>query len=200
MDVYEAVTRRRSIRRFKNIPVDGGILDKCINAARLAPAGKNRQVCEYIIVDDERLLPRVLNSIKALGGQLRPKEGWPPEHNPKAYIITLINKTLEAELGAERRTTNYDAGMATENIILAAFNYGVGSCPLLSFEEDKLRQALNIPSKYDIAIVVSLGFPDESPVAETVTGSIDYLVCRQGVRHVPKRKLEDITHRNKFPQ
>ena len=199
MDVYEAVTTRRSIRRFKNIPVAGGILDKCVNAARLAPGSKNRQLCEYIIVDTEPLLHQVFNTIKGWGGQSRPEEGWPMAHNPRAYIITIINKTLEAEFGAERRSTNYDAGLATENLILVAFNYGVGSCPLTSFEEDKLRKTLNIPDKYDIAMVVALGYPDESSVAETSTGSIEHHVDRQGVRHVPKRKLEDIKHRNKFP-
>ena len=198
MDVYEAITRRRSIRRFKNIPVAGGILDRCVNAARLAPNSKNRQLCEYIIVDSEPLRSQVFNSIKGLGGQARPKEGWPPEQNPKAYIITLINKTLEAELEAERKSINYDAGLATENMILVAFNYGVGSCPLTSFEEDKLRQVLNMPSKYDIAIVVALGYPEESSVEETSTGSIDYWKDKQGMRHVPKRKPEDIKHRNKF--
>ena len=101
MDVYEAVTKRRSIRWFKNIPVTYGILERCVNAARLAPNSKNRQLCEYIIVDDERLLPQVFNSIKGWGGQSRPEQGWPPWPRPRAFIITLINTTVDADYGAE---------------------------------------------------------------------------------------------------
>ncbi len=198
MDVYEAVIKRRSIRQFKNIPVAYGILEKCVDAARLAPSAMNRQVCEYIIVDDEQLLPQVFNSIKGWGGQSRPEEGWPPGRHPRAYIITLMNKILEAEFGAERRSTNYDAGLATENIMLVAMEQGIGSCPATSFEEDKLRPALNIPDKYDIAIVVALGYPDESSVTETATESINRWIDSNGTRHVPKRKLEDIRHHNKF--
>lgn len=199
MEVYEAVTKRRSIRRFENIPVAYGILEKCVNGARLAPSSWNHQVCEYIIVDDERLLYQVLNSLKGWGGKTRPEEGWPREFGPRAFIITLFNKTLEKELGAERTAGSLDAGLATENILLTAMSHGLGSCPTRSFEEDKLKKLLNIPDKYDIAFVVALGYPDESPVEETFTDSLDHQVDGQGVRHVPKRKLKDIMHHNKFP-
>ena len=63
MDVYKAATSRRSIRRFKDIAVPYEALEKCVNAARLAPSGLNRQLCEYLIIDDEQLLPGVFDGI-----------------------------------------------------------------------------------------------------------------------------------------
>lgn len=195
MDVYEAVIKRRSIRWFKNIPVPLKDLERCVNAARLAPSAMNRQVCHYIIVDDEQLLPQVFNSIKGWGGQSRPEEGWPMEKSPRAFIILLINGKLQAELGGN---ASHDAGLAAENIMLVAMEQGIGSCPATSFEKDKLRPALNIPDKHDIAIVVALGYPDENPVTETATESINRWTDSNGTRHVPKRKLEDIMQRNKF--
>jgi nitroreductase len=111
----------------------------------------------------------------------------------------MINNTLEAELGGSRMTTIYDVGMAAENIILVALEQGVGACPILAFDEDELKLVLNIPDDYAIALVLVLGYPDESPVQEVSTGPIKYWVDSQGVRHVPKRKPEDIIHRNKFP-
>ncbi len=198
MDVYEAVTRRRSIREFKDIPVAYDILEKCVNAARLAPVAMNCQLCEYIIVDDEQLLPRVFDSVLSWAGAPRPKDGWPPGRRPRAYIITLINIALEAEIGAGRTNTNYDVGLAAENMILVALEQGIGSCPITGFEPGKLRQVLNIPDKYEIALMLALGFPDESPVTEVATESIKRWVDNKGERHIPKRKLEDITHRNRF--
>ena len=56
----------------------------------------------------------------------------------------------------------------------------------------------DIPKKYRIDSVIALGFPDESPVLEEVTDSIKYWKDEQGVLHVPKRKLSDIVHYNKF--
>ena len=63
MDVYKAIVRRRSIRRFRDKTVPYDVLEKCVDAGRLAPSARNRQLCEYIIVDDEELLPAVFDSI-----------------------------------------------------------------------------------------------------------------------------------------
>ena len=197
MDIYKAAISRRSIRRFKDIAVPYEALEKCVNAARLAPSGMNRQLCEYIIIDDEQLLPKVFDSITRWAGQPKPK-GTLLEHTPKAYIIILINSALGAELGGNQRLTIYDVGLAAENIILVALEQGLGSCPMLGFERDELRQVLNIPEGYDIALLVALGYPDERPVAEVATDSVRSWVDNQGTRHVPKRKLENILHRNKF--
>jgi len=198
VDVYEAVTRRRAIRRFKGKPVPYDVLEKCVDAGRLAPCGRNHQVCEYIIVNDEQMLSSVFGTIISWAGEPVSKAA-PPESRPKAYIIILINRTLETELDASRRrVTLYDVGMAVENVMLAALEQGIGTCPMLMFDEGKLKQALNIPDDYDVALVVVMGYPDESPVMEVSTGSVEHWVDSQGVRHVPKRKLEDITHHNKF--
>ena len=198
MDIYEAAISRRSVRRFKDIAVAYDALERCVNAARLAPTGRNRQLCEYIIVDDEQLLPRVFGSLTMWAGQPRATGDPLPEHLPKAYIITLINSKLEAQLGGTRKVTSYDVGMAVENMILVALEQGIGSCPMLAFDENELKRVLNIPDNYAIALLLALGYPNESPVQEVSTGPIKFWIDSQGTRHVPKRKLEDITHRNKF--
>ncbi len=200
MDIYEATIKRRSIREFKDIPVPYDILERCVNAARLAPMAANRQLCEHIIVDDEQLLPQVFDTVGSWFGVPRPKEGWTPGRRPKAYIVTLINSSLEAELGGDRPNTSYDVGMAVENMALVALEQGIGSCPVTSFARAKLKGVLNIPDKYEIALVLALGFPDESPVLEIATGgSIKRWVDSEGMRHIPKRELKDIIHRNRFP-
>lgn len=198
MDVYEAVTKRRSIREFKDVPVPYDVLERCINAARLAPTAGNRQLCEYIIVDDEPLLPQILDTVGSWFGVPRPKEGWPPGHWPKAYFVILINLPLESEIGTGRVNTNYDVGAAVENMTLVALEQGIGSCIITGFNRGKVKQLLNIPDKYEIAMLLALGFPDESPVLEVATDSIKRWVDNQGVRHIPKRELEAIIHRNRF--
>jgi len=199
MGVYQTVTKRRSIRRFKDVTVAYDILERCVNAARLAPTACNRQLCEYIIVDDEQLLPQVFDTLASWAGQPAAKGGPPLGYRPKAYIITLINSSLEAEFGGPRRFTIYDVGMAAENMILVALEQGIGICPMLSFKQTELKQILNIPDNYEIALVLALGYPDESPVLEVATDSVKSWVDSKGMRHVPKRELSDIIHRNKFP-
>ena len=89
--------------------------------------------------------------------------------------------------------------MAVENMILVALDKGIGACPIMGFKEKVLKQMLNIPEHYDIALVLALGYPDESPVVEPFAGSVQAWRDEQGVHHLPKRNLEDIMHRNKFP-
>lgn len=197
MNVYEAATKRRSIRRFKEKPVPYEVLEKCLDAGRLAPSGRNQQVCEYIVINDAEVLPGIFENI---GGSMKlpPEKGGPrPENTPKAYIIILINKSWEGDAN-RRRISLYDVGMAAENIILVALEQGLGACPILMFDESSLKPLLNIPEEYDVALVIAMGYPDESPVAEVATDSVEGWVDDKLVRHVPKRKLEDIVHRNKF--
>ena len=197
MNVYEAAIKRRSIRRFKDKPVPYEVLEKCVDAGRLAPSGRNQQVCEYVVIDDPQLLPQIFDNI---GGSVKlpPEKGGPrPENTPKAYTIILINKSKEGD--ANRRSiTLYDIGMAAENIILTALEEGIGCCPVMMFQSKGIKSVLNIPDDYDIGLVIVMGYPDESPVAEAVADSTDSHVDENLQRHVPKRMLADILYRNKF--
>jgi len=196
MNVYEATTKRRSIRRFQDRPVPYEALEKCVDAARLAPCGRNHQVCEYIIVDEAEGLAAVFDNISG-AVKLSPEKGGPrPDQRAKAYIIVLVNKALEGDI-SRRRISLLDIGMAVENIILVALEQGIGACPVLMFNEANLRAALGVPDEYDIALVVVMGYPDESPVTDVATTSLTIYVDDKGIRHVPKRKLEDVTHHNR---
>ena len=197
MNVYEAAMKRRSIRRFEDKPVPYEVLEKCVDAGRLAPSGRNQQVCEFIIVDDKQILPEMFDNI---GGSVKmpPEKGGPrPENTPKAYIVIVINKLIEADTN-RRRITLYDIGMAAENIILTALEEGLGCCPVMMFNEEGFKKALSIPDGYDIGLVIVTGYPDETSLAEVATDSTTGWVDEELVRHVPKRKLADILHHNGF--
>ena len=197
MNVYEAILKRRSIRRFKNKVVPYEVLEKCIDAARLAPSGRNQQLCEYIVINDAEVLPGIFENIGG-SAKLPPDKGGPrPEQSPKAYTIILINKILEGEAN-RRRVTLIDVGLAAENIMLTALEQGIGTCPILMFNEKDFKLILKIPDGYDIALVIAMGYPDESPVADIATDSTNIWVDEKGLRHVPKKKLADIIHRNRF--
>jgi nitroreductase len=197
MDVYEAIRQRRSIRRFKDKAVPYEALEKCIDAARLAPCGRNHQVGEYIVINDAEALPGIFENIGGSAKQSPEKGGPGPSQKPKAYILVLINKAWEGDAN-RRRISLLDIGMAAENIILTAYEQGIGACPILMFNEADLRLLLEIPEGHDIALVIAMGYPDESPVTDVAGESLNIYVDNKGVRHVPKRRLADIIHRNGF--
>lgn len=191
MGVYETVISRRSIRRFKDMPISREILERCINAARLAPSAANLQPLEYIAIDDDQLLPQVFSTLK-WAAYISPAGNPPQGKRPKAYIIILKNRDIGVS------SSVYDIGAAMGNIILVALEEGIGSCPIASGDRDKLRRTLDIPDVYEIPLVMALGYPDESPVAESFDGSVKYWKDQDGVLHVPKKKLEIVLHWNSF--
>ncbi len=191
MGVYDTAIKRRSIRRFKDLSIPKDILERCVNAARLAPSGANLQPLEYIVVDDAQLLPQVFSTIK-WAAYIRPAGDPPPGHEPKAYIAILKDASAKAPW------TSYDIGGAMENIILVALEDGIASCALLNVDWDKLRTICSVPDSYDISLLIALGYPDESPVEEPFQGSVRYWKDENGVLHVPKKKLETVLHWNAF--
>lgn len=192
MGIYEVAISRRSIRRFKGIPVPHQILERCVNIARLAPSAANLQPLEYIIIDDDQLLSEVFSTLR-WAAYIGPEGDPPPEsRRPKAYIVLLKNSNVGIS------SSVYDVGAAMENIILVALEGGVGSCPVASVDRDKLRRILNIPGDYEIPLVLALGYSDESPVEEPFDGSVKYWKDEDGVLHVPKKKLESVIHWNTF--
>jgi len=188
MNIYEMILKRRTIRRFQRKKVPYEVLEKCVNAARLAPSAANLQPCEYMIVDEGNLLDDVFGTLQWAGYI---SDGSPPaSQRPTAYIIVLINQDVK------KKAFEYDVGMAVENIILTALEEGVGSCCFGSVDRGKLRKGLNIPRKYIIDLVIALGYANESPVLEPFENSVKYWKDKKGLLHVPKRKLKHILHRN----
>ena len=192
MVTYEIVLKRRSIRRFENIPIPYEISGKCVDAARLAPSAANLQPLEYIIVDDEQLLAKVFDTLK-WAAYIRPAGDPPPGHRPMAYIVVLIKEGV-----GYKNLEIFDAGLAVENMILVALEEGIGSCCIRSIDINRLKELLNIPNNYTISLVLALGYPDESPVVEEFGESPKYWKDKDNVLHVPKRGLKEILHRNKF--
>jgi len=97
-----------------------------------------------------------------------------------------------------KKFSQSDAGAAIENILLAALGEGIGSCWIGSVEREKVRKILNIPPGYKIDSVIALGYPAEEPVLEEMKDSIKYWLDEKDVLHIPKRRLEDILHEDKF--
>jgi len=190
LSIYDTIISRRSIRRFKQKPIKIEILKKLINAARLAPSGANLQVLEYFIVTDKILCSKIFDTI-GWAGYIKPT--WKPrkEERPTTYIIILTNDI-------DDRYYIRDVGIATENIVLTAESENVGSCILCNIKRNKIRKFLRIPDNFHVDSVIALGYKAEQPVIEDMKDSVEYWRDENDVLHVPKRRLKDIIHINKF--
>ena len=166
------------------------VLLKCVDAARLSPSGANLQPISYIIVNDQKLLKKVFDTLSWAGylPNYQPNE----KEVPRAYIVMLLDEKINLK-------SNHDAGLAAMSISMVAYDEGLGSCILGAVDRKKLKEILNVPESLAIALVVALGYPAENPVAAKVkAGDIKYWLDEDGVLHVPKRDLKDIVKWSKY--
>ncbi|KPU42808.1 coenzyme F420:L-glutamate ligase [Oxobacter pfennigii] len=187
MNVYEAATKRRTVRKFKQDRIQADILKKFVDAARLSPQGANLQALKYIIVT-EKTLTDIIFTATSWAGYIRPTHNPQENERPVAYIVPLVD--------SEIKNTNYDndAGAAIQTILLTAYEEGIASCWLGAINKEIIKNTLEIPDKYIIHSLIALGYPAESPEVVKVgeDGSIKYYKDESGVLHVPKRCLDDV--------
>ncbi len=191
MTVYELIKKRRSIRRFRQKRISFSSLRQLVDSARVAPSSANLQPLEYVIVDRKDMIEKVFPMLY-WAAYISPY-GIPPEgERPTAYIVVLVNKRIRLE------NYEWDIGAAVENIILAALEKDIGSCWIQSIERQNLSKVLGIPDFYYLDTVVALGYKAEDPLIEEMSHSIKYWLDDSHRLHVPKRRLDDILHRNIF--
>jgi nitroreductase len=156
---FDVVTRRRSIRKYKDIKIPDEHIIQMLEAARLAPSTNNTQPWRFIAVKD----PETIGLLSLVAG------GQKFIANAKAVIIALANKAASCCPGNPSLWHVQDTMIATEHLVLAATALGYGSCWVAMLDSRNsqnivaVKQALRIPEAADIVALVTLGVPDEVP-------------------------------------
>lgn len=185
MSLYSLITTKRSIRRFKQDAISDEMIAKIIEAARQAPSAANIQPLRYIVVNTPLMCEKVFVNT-AWAGYLKGK-GTPEEgQRPVLYVFILTENALNPD-GAK-----HDCGAAAQNMMLTAWEEGIGSCWIGSLQRDDLRSLLDIDERYGIDTVIAFGYADEKAVSEDADGDIKYYRDENNVHRVPKRKLDEV--------
>jgi nitroreductase len=185
MKVIEAILARRTVRKFKQDKIERKVLENLINGARLAPSGGNLQALKYIIVDAEEDVKKVYEHVawaKYLGENFKQRE----DERPVAFIAVLVDTDIK-KVGYE-----IDLGAAVENILLGAYEEGIGTCWMGAINRKEISNILRIPDRFLLNTVIALGYKAESPVTVDTEESIIYYKGEDEELCIPKRKLEDI--------
>ena len=144
MDLFEAIRERKSVRSYDEKPVPTDVLEKILEAARIAPSASNVQPWHFIIVTDlqkrtalstgkyAKFLENTPVVIAGLGDR---------EASPKWHVV--------------------DVTIAMENMVLAATAEGLGTCWIGSFHESEVKAALSIPDKWEVVAMLALGYEKE---------------------------------------
>jgi nitroreductase len=136
MDTLLAIASRREVREYSPLPVPPDVEERILDAGRLAGSSKNKQPWRFHILPGELLADAVYEPTNLRGA-------------PFVVAIVVSGKGPVA----------FDAGRAAQNMLLAAWNEGVGSCPNAIADEHAASSALELDDEERIAIVLSFGYP-----------------------------------------
>jgi nitroreductase len=156
MDVFEAISGRRSIRKFKKRDVERELILKIVEAGIWAPSAGNIQSWEVVVVRDGTTKEKL-----AAAAYMR-------DFIAKAPVVLILcaNKQRSATIYEERGSELYciqDAACAAQNMLLAAYALGLGTCWVGSFDEELVRKTLDVPEHIRPVALIPLGYPDEKP-------------------------------------
>lgn len=186
MDVFEAIDSRRSIRKYKSDPVPAELLDKVLEAARIAPSTSNTQSWKFKVITDsdirrqlrdsaygQRFLEQApvviaccldFESFKERGKQtLRlVMSGVRPSLE---MILRSVKGGKEKGFDPERIVINgtMNVTIAVEHMILAAQALGLGTCWVRAFDAEAVARTLDLPESVAVVCLLPLGYPSESP-------------------------------------
>jgi nitroreductase len=159
------VAGRRSIRRYRERPVDREKIKICLEAARLAPSADNVQPWRFLILDDPELKQRFAQEVfSGIYSKSR--------FAAKAPVLVLLLARLDIvanRIGRQIQGIHFyfiDVGIAGEHFVLQAEELGLGTCWIGWFNTRKARKIAGIPRSYKIVSLLSLGYPERKPAKE----------------------------------
>lgn len=156
MDVFDAITTRTSITKYKDKGVPREEVARILEAARFAPSAGNMQTWEFIVVEDDEKKERM-----AQFAQNQP-------HVREAPVVIVVLSDIEkaerryGERGREMYAIQETAA-AMQNMLLEAHNLNLGAAWVGAFDEEAVRDMLGIPQRSRPVAIVTVGHPAEKP-------------------------------------
>lgn len=175
--MIKEIEMRRSIRKYKNQPVEDEKILQLLEGARIAPSGSNTQPWHFIIVKSEEIKQK----ISKVSHDQKWMNAAPVHIVCVADIRSRIKEDVDISLNEnspepELKLIIRDASIAIEHIVLEAENLGLGTCWVAWFIQEEIRPILNIPEDKYVVGIIPVGYADEMPKAR------------------PRKKLEEIIH------
>ncbi len=164
MDALKAIKKRRSVRNFSEQGIPKGVIEDIIDCARLAPSANNVQPWEFVVVTDRDMRKRIAD-LTDYGKFIAT--------SPVCIIVFCKETKYYLE----------DGSAATENILIAAQAYSLGTCWVAGDKKPyapRINELVNIPSDFKLVSLIALGYPKEE------------------ARPYGKRPLKEVIHWEKY--
>jgi nitroreductase len=140
VDAYLAIVSKREVRSYAPAALDAAAERRILEAGRLAGSSKNRQARRFVVLRDPPLVEEAAQSVYA-GDNVR----------GAAFVVAIV-------IGGKGPTA-FDAGRAAQNMMLAASDDGIGSCPNGIADAARLQAAVGHDDDERVATVLTFGVP-----------------------------------------
>ena len=188
MDFLQFVSEARTCRRFvQDMRISQDDLNWLMECVSRVSCARNAQVLRYMLVSSPEKCAEMFVHMR-WAGALKDWDGPAEGERPTAYIAILSPKESTTHM-------HMDVGIAAQTIQLAAHTRGIGCCMHASFERQACMELLRVPDDMQIALILTLGMAKEERRLASMPANGDFVYWRdaQGVHHVPKRTVSELT-------
>ena len=180
----DALRKRRSVRKYQNKPVPPDLIEEVLVAAGWAPSAHNAQPWRFIVLTEEAAKKDLAEAMAQTWAADMEKDGVKIEEDVRrvrverfasAPVVILACVTMEGiykQPDAERQKVERDLAMqslgaAMQNLLLTAHVKGLGVCWFCApgFCKETVRASLKIPDSVEPQALITLGYPNEKPIA-----------------------------------
>jgi len=140
MDPYEAVITKRDVRHYTTDPVPGDVLEKVLQAGRMAGSAKNEESNRLIVIRDQTVQDALARS-----GDFASWIG------SSAVVIGIAAPSNAVRM--------FDVGRTAQNMMIVANAEGLATCPVTLGHQDKARAAVGLPDDWEMLMVITMGWP-----------------------------------------
>ena len=152
MEFLDIVKSRYSVRNYRNTKVETDKLNKILEAAHVAPTAANLQPVRLLVLQDEAVLTKLGKAANIYNA-------------PLAIVVCTDHAKAWKRPFNGKLTTDIDASIITDHMMLAATELGLGSVWICYFKPEVLKSELNLPGDLEPINILAIGYADESPAS-----------------------------------
>lgn len=183
MEILEHLRQRRTVRNFKPDPIPHDVLDTVFEAAMWAPSHANAQPWDFVVVGP-KARAQLRTMFRAKAEELLADPDLPPKKRQNItvlkedfggapFMVAVLSRPPIEDL--ETIENPLSAAAAVQNMVLAAWDSGVGAVWLSFGIAPPVRQILDIREDETVVALLAMGFPAEVPPAPPRDAVADHL-------------------------
>ena len=174
MKFLDLVKTRQSVKKYLDKPIEREKIERCLEAARLAPSANNSQPWSFIVVDDPKLKEAVARKTfdRVISFNKFSLQA------PVLIVLLSERPSFFSRIGSavkDKQFSLIDIGITAEHLCLQAAEEGLGTCMLGWFNEKGVKKLLNIPFTKRIELIITMGYPESDQIPPKKRKSIDQI-------------------------